>query len=197
MQLVSRAAYKIMGILDIVLDELKDRPINVPSALCPICKIRECYKKRSMIKVGVAKQNAKGNYYFKKTGSREKVDEWWTCKKCTEMPTKEYIAFMIEHFNNAASSQSPYREEARRRRSSEAKRSNITIYKHSDEKDIFPIILEAARLRTVHPDRWVKQKRKKCPKCNSGTLVERDGRYGSFYGCSNYPKCKHTEKIIN
>ncbi|MCH5307982.1 MAG: NERD domain-containing protein [Prevotella sp.] len=30
-----------------------------------------------------------------------------------------------------------------------------------------------------------------CPKCG-GPLIEREGRYGSFYGCSNYPKCKYT-----
>lgn len=30
-----------------------------------------------------------------------------------------------------------------------------------------------------------------CPKCG-GSLVERTGRYGNFYGCSNYPKCKFT-----
>ena len=30
-----------------------------------------------------------------------------------------------------------------------------------------------------------------CPKCG-GTLVQRNGRYGSFYGCSNYPNCKFT-----
>lgn len=28
-----------------------------------------------------------------------------------------------------------------------------------------------------------------CPRCG-GTLVLRNGRYGSFYGCSNYPICK-------
>ena len=31
----------------------------------------------------------------------------------------------------------------------------------------------------------------KCPRCK-GTLVRRQGKYGSFYGCSNYPKCKYT-----
>ena len=30
-----------------------------------------------------------------------------------------------------------------------------------------------------------------CPKCG-GILVLRNGKYGSFYGCSNYPKCKYT-----
>lgn len=31
----------------------------------------------------------------------------------------------------------------------------------------------------------------RCPRCG-GKLVERSGRYGKFYGCSNYPKCKYT-----
>ncbi|MBR6282985.1 MAG: NERD domain-containing protein [Muribaculaceae bacterium] len=30
-----------------------------------------------------------------------------------------------------------------------------------------------------------------CPRCG-GRLVQRNGRYGSFYGCSNYPKCTFT-----
>jgi len=30
-----------------------------------------------------------------------------------------------------------------------------------------------------------------CPRCG-GQLVKRQGKYGSFYGCSNYPKCKFT-----
>lgn len=30
-----------------------------------------------------------------------------------------------------------------------------------------------------------------CPKCG-GKLVERQGKYGVFLGCSNYPKCKFT-----
>lgn len=31
-----------------------------------------------------------------------------------------------------------------------------------------------------------------CPKCE-GNLVLRSGRYGEFYGCSNYPRCKYTQ----
>lgn len=30
-----------------------------------------------------------------------------------------------------------------------------------------------------------------CPKC-FGELIPREGRYGLFYGCENYPKCKFT-----
>jgi hypothetical protein len=32
-----------------------------------------------------------------------------------------------------------------------------------------------------------------CPKCG-GQLVQRNGKYGTFYGCSNYPKCRFTVK---
>ncbi|NQV08468.1 DNA topoisomerase I [Candidatus Woesearchaeota archaeon] len=35
---------------------------------------------------------------------------------------------------------------------------------------------------------------KKCPKCD-GNLIIRKSVYGSFYGCSKYPKCRHTEKL--
>ena len=33
----------------------------------------------------------------------------------------------------------------------------------------------------------------RCPLCG-GTLVIRNGRYGQFYGCSNYPNCKYILK---
>jgi restriction system protein len=33
----------------------------------------------------------------------------------------------------------------------------------------------------------------KCPQCG-GDLVERDGKFGKFYGCSNYPRCHFTKK---
>jgi len=32
-----------------------------------------------------------------------------------------------------------------------------------------------------------------CSHCKTGYLVPRDSRYGSFFGCSQYPLCNHTE----
>ena len=32
-----------------------------------------------------------------------------------------------------------------------------------------------------------------CPKCGC-QLIKRNGKYGSFYSCSNYPNCKFTTK---
>lgn len=50
----------------------------------------------------------------------------------------------------------------------------------------------------VHTSNIVKRKRnlKKgiCPSCG-GMLILRNGKYGQFYGCSNYPKCKFIKKI--
>lgn len=33
-----------------------------------------------------------------------------------------------------------------------------------------------------------------CPRCGK-KMFEKKGAYGSFYGCSNYPKCKYTENM--
>ena len=33
----------------------------------------------------------------------------------------------------------------------------------------------------------------RCPACQTGALVARDGKYGSFYSCNFYPRCKHSE----
>lgn len=33
-----------------------------------------------------------------------------------------------------------------------------------------------------------------CPKCG-GKLMKRNGKYGAFYGCDNYPKCKYTRQV--
>ncbi|MDD2578909.1 MAG: DNA topoisomerase, partial [Eubacteriales bacterium] len=36
-----------------------------------------------------------------------------------------------------------------------------------------------------------------CPECNDGDLVIKEGRFGKFIACSNYPECKYTRNIEN
>lgn len=36
---------------------------------------------------------------------------------------------------------------------------------------------------------------KMCPSCKSGYLIKRNGEYGEFYGCSNYPYCKYSINV--
>jgi DNA helicase-4 len=33
-----------------------------------------------------------------------------------------------------------------------------------------------------------------CTLCKTGYMVARDGQYGSFFGCSNFPLCNHTQR---
>jgi DNA helicase-4 len=33
-----------------------------------------------------------------------------------------------------------------------------------------------------------------CPICNTGFIVARDSQFGSFFGCSNFPLCNHTQR---
>lgn len=39
----------------------------------------------------------------------------------------------------------------------------------------------------------LKEEDRACPRCD-GNLVKRTGKFGEFYGCSNYPKCDYTTK---
>lgn len=36
-----------------------------------------------------------------------------------------------------------------------------------------------------------------CPDCKNGKLIERDGKFGKFVACNNYPKCKFIKKDEN
>jgi len=38
-----------------------------------------------------------------------------------------------------------------------------------------------------------KETGEKCPQCETGKLMEREGRFGKFISCSNYPKCKYVK----
>ncbi len=39
----------------------------------------------------------------------------------------------------------------------------------------------------------IKTNSRVCPKCG-GKLIMREGKYGNFIGCSNFPKCRYTQK---
>jgi DNA topoisomerase-1 len=36
----------------------------------------------------------------------------------------------------------------------------------------------------------------KCPKCG-GDLILKEGRYGKFIACANFPKCRYTKRVLN
>lgn len=58
---------------------------------------------------------------------------------------------------------------------------------------------EAIRNHNYNVQRYIEYKEHieelgKCPRCN-GNLVQRHGKNGEFYGCSNYPKCRYTKNM--
>ncbi|MDA3802504.1 MAG: restriction endonuclease [Patescibacteria group bacterium] len=54
-------------------------------------------------------------------------------------------------------------------------------------------LLDYIKLAEIDNEKYFKNHTNKCPMCN-GYLILREGNYGKFYGCSNYPKCKYTKK---
>ena len=48
-------------------------------------------------------------------------------------------------------------------------------------------------VRTTINDNKQKIRQGICPKCG-GKLILKNGKYGAFYGCSNYPKCRFTQQ---
>jgi DNA topoisomerase-1 len=50
------------------------------------------------------------------------------------------------------------------------------------------------KYNTIKKTDLVQKTDKTCPKCK-GQIVERLGRFGKFYACSNFPECKYTESV--
>lgn len=69
----------------------------------------------------------------------------------------------------------------------------------SYRKRLLEVITRTTSDRKIHLDNVVRNQERrnvavangKCPRCG-GSLVPREGKYGRFYGCSNYPKCTYS-----
>ena len=53
-------------------------------------------------------------------------------------------------------------------------------------------LLQYIKMAKMDNDEYFKKEIEVCPKCG-GSLIERSGKYGKFFGCSNYPKCNFTK----
>lgn len=54
-------------------------------------------------------------------------------------------------------------------------------------------LLKYIEMAKLDNENYFNKEEEKCPQC-SGKLVEKLGKYGRFWGCSNYPNCKFTKK---
>lgn len=62
----------------------------------------------------------------------------------------------------------------------------------TQEKEMKKWHMQAIRTKQKQTEQHIQQNR--CPKCG-GVLIVRKGKYGTFKGCNNYPKCKFTKSI--
>jgi len=80
---------------------------------------------------------------------------------------------------------------------------NIT---ESEVKEIYDILVQTNKKSVIFQMNHVKNVKKTlqekemkinsgvCPICG-GKLIMRNGKYGTFYGCNNYPKCRFSRKL--
>lgn len=54
-------------------------------------------------------------------------------------------------------------------------------------------LLKYIEMAKLDNETYFNKEEEKCPQCNE-KLVEKKGKYGRFWGCSNYPNCKFTKK---
>lgn len=54
---------------------------------------------------------------------------------------------------------------------------------------------EGRRPMTLSPEDL--EKLDTCPKCGRGKLMKRKGRFGPFYGCTQFPSCRYTQPIVS
>lgn len=69
--------------------------------------------------------------------------------------------------------------------------ANIIIQNNIDDKTLRKQHIKNIRIK-INNDKEL-EKNMICPKCGN-KLVERNGKYGNFIGCSSYPKCRYIKK---
>lgn len=55
-------------------------------------------------------------------------------------------------------------------------------------------LLKYIKMARLDNKSYFSKEEEKCPDCG-GDLIEKNGKYGKFLGCSNYPKCRFTKNL--
>ncbi|MCP4423754.1 MAG: type I DNA topoisomerase [Chloroflexi bacterium] len=102
---------------------------------------------------------------------------------------------LVEHFPNVLSPDFTARMEDELDEIAQGKEEWVPVIGSFYER--FSKNLEAAdaAIPKIDLKREVEPVGRECPKCGE-PLLYREGRFGRFVGCSNFPKCRHTEQIL-
>ena len=106
---------------------------------------------------------------FGKTVDNDYIDTLYMAKSCLPQLKNKKLTDLAEHFNISA---------AGAHRALNDCMMNQKCYE------------EMAKLGGKASD----ENGKLCPRC-SGVLVQRSGKFGAFYGCSNFPECRYTRNV--
>lgn len=70
----------------------------------------------------------------------------------------------------------------------------VLVYSHEEIQSMAAKLQKLTNKNAVEKQQHIDNIKTKCPFCGS-ELVLRNGKYGQFFGCSTYPKCKFTRPI--
>ena len=73
-------------------------------------------------------------------------------------------------------------------------KQSTAIYSHEEIQTMAAKLQELTNRTAAEKQQHIDDINTKCPFCGS-ELVMRNGKYGQFWGCSTYPKCRFTRQI--
>lgn len=127
--------------------------------------VPNAYSEKEFFKTNEFKFNSFSKYWF---------------KRCNPSQFEEYKMYFLTK-NNKSNDTQHFQKIALLSKSG----GNLIICLNHDE--LFPSVSSKDSQKSVQNNRI-------CPRCG-GRLLKRKGKYGEFFGCSNFPKCKYTKNI--
>lgn len=73
-------------------------------------------------------------------------------------------------------------------------KQSMPVYSHEEIQDMASKLQKFTNKNVVEKQQHINDIKTKCPFCGS-ELVLRNGKYGEFWGCGAYPKCRFTRQI--
>jgi DNA topoisomerase I len=175
-------------------EKIKDKPLEVlKKETQPPKRYTEAGLVKVLEKLGIGRPSTYASIMDTLTGRdyTEKKDK-------TLIPTEkgiEVIQMLSKYFNDSILD-SKYTAELEKTLDSIADGKSVKLTElQKFYKDFEPLVLKAFREFENGREKPVMTD-KVCPKCSANLLI-RTGKFGQFYACSKYPKCKHTEPFLD
>ena len=74
-------------------------------------------------------------------------------------------------------------------------RAKKGVFIFSNRRKVSPFAIELAKIDRVKSISMIPERHNPCPECDTGEIVRKAGKFGAFYGCSNYPDCEFTKPV--